>query len=270
MNVDWRQPRSLGVVRTRTVVHLFDLLRELVSRDLKIRYKRSVLGILWAVAMPLAQLLVFGFLFGQVMPSRVVRFSSYVLCGLLVWTWLQTSLILAAGSITDNRELIKRPGFPSAVLPGVTVATNLIHFLMALPILFVFLLFDGTRFTLAVLALPVVIALQFILTLAVAYFVAALNVTFRDTGHLLAMRADAVVLFDSRVLRSELDSGRRICPSTTSTRSSTCSPRIEPCCSKGDCLARCRSWSCSGADWECCGSGTRRSTGASARFVEEL
>ena len=172
----------------RQAVYLVDLLRELVVRDLKIRYKRSVLGILWALIMPLAQLLVFGFLFAQVLQVHVVRFSSYVLSGLLVWSWFQSSLVLAAGSITDNRELIKRPRFPSAILPAVTVATNLIHFLLALPILLLFLVVvDGTPPTASLLALPLVVGLQFLLTLSVAYVVATLNVTFRDTGHVLGL-----------------------------------------------------------------------------------
>jgi lipopolysaccharide transport system permease protein len=168
-------------------MYLFDLLRELVQRELKIRYKRSVLGLFWALVVPLAQLLVFGFLFGQVVPMHVARFSSYVFCGLLVWSWFQSSLAMAAGSITDNRELIRRPGFPAAVLPGVTVTTNLIHFVMASPILLVFLLRDGTHLGPTALALPLLIGLQFILTLSLAYFVATLNVTFRDTGHIVGL-----------------------------------------------------------------------------------
>ena len=171
----------------RRLIYLLDLVRELVVRDLKIRYKRSILGILWALALPLAQMLVFGFLFGVVLPSHVSRFSSYVLSGLLAWSWLQSSLILAAGSITANRDLIKRPGFPAAVLPGVTVTTNLIHFVLALPVLFGVLLADGTQLTPAVLTLPLIIALQFVVTLGVAYAVAALNVTVRDTGHILIL-----------------------------------------------------------------------------------
>jgi lipopolysaccharide transport system permease protein len=167
--------------------YLSDLIRELVQRDLKIRYKRSVLGIFWALVVPLTQLLVFSFLFGQVLGIHVTRFSSYVFCGLLVWSWFQSSLALAAGAITDNRELIRRPGFPTGVLPGVTVATNLIHFLLALPVLILFLVLDGTQLTFAIVALPLLIALQFVLTLSLSYFIASLNVTFRDTGHLVGI-----------------------------------------------------------------------------------
>jgi lipopolysaccharide transport system permease protein len=171
----------------RRVVYLRDLLRELVARDMKLRYKRSILGVAWSLVNPLAQLLVFVFLFRAVLPLNVPNYPSFVLSGLLAWSWFQSSLILATGAITDNRELIRRPGFPAAILPIVTVTTHLVHFLLALPVLLLFLVFSGGRLTETVLALPLVIALQFWLTLSLGYLVAAFHVTFRDTQHLLGV-----------------------------------------------------------------------------------
>jgi lipopolysaccharide transport system permease protein len=105
----------------------------------------------------------------------------------LVWNWFHVSLYQATATIVDNRELIKRPGFPVAILPMVTVASYLVHFLLALPILLVFLLWGGVGMTSAIFALPLVIAIQFILTLSLAYFTATFYVTFRDTQHLLGV-----------------------------------------------------------------------------------
>ena len=106
--------------------------------------------------------------------------------GSSVWTWLQSSLDQAAGSIVDNRELVRLAGFPVAILPIVTVAANLTQFLFALPILALFLwLGGGVHLTAAPLLLPVLIAIQFLVILSIAYFVAALQVTFRDVKHLL-------------------------------------------------------------------------------------
>ncbi len=171
----------------RRLVYLRDLLRELVARDMKLHYKRSILGVAWSLVNPLAQLLVFVFLFRTVLPLNVPNYPSFVLSGLLAWSWFQSSLILATGAITDSRELIRRPGFPAAILPVVTVTTYLVHFLLALPVLLLFLVFSGGRLTEAVLALPLVIALQFLLTLSLGYLVAAFHVTFRDTQHLLGV-----------------------------------------------------------------------------------
>lgn len=168
----------------RRLIYVRDLLRELVLRDLKLRYKRSALGIGWSLLNPLAQVLVFTFLFRVVVPLGIPDYHLFVFTGVLAWSWFQQSVVAATGAITDNRELIRQPGFPAAVLPAVTVASNLIHFLLALPILLAFLIADG-RLPGSMIVLPLVIGLQFLLTLGVAYFVATFQVRFRDTQHLL-------------------------------------------------------------------------------------
>lgn len=169
-----------------------DLMRELVVRELKERYKRSVIGIAWSLLNPLAQWLVLSFVFSLVVPVKIAHYSSFVFSGILVWTWFQGSLLGGAMAITGHGSFIRQPGFPVALLPVVVVATNLIHFLLALPVLFGFLWIDGQRPSLVLLALPLVIGLQFLLSLGMVYVIATINVTFRDTQHLLAV---ALLLF---------------------------------------------------------------------------
>jgi lipopolysaccharide transport system permease protein len=169
------------------LTYVRDLIREMVVRDIKLRYKRSVLGIAWSLLNPLAQLLVFTFIFRQALSLDVPNYPLFVFTGALTWGWFQAGLVLAAGAITDNRELIKRPGFPTAILPVVTVTSQLIHFLLALPVLLLFVVLGGGRLTAAVSMLPVIIALQFLLTLSLGYLVATFQVTFRDTQHLLGV-----------------------------------------------------------------------------------
>ena len=171
----------------RKLAYLRDLLREMVVRDLKLRYKRSVLGIAWSLLNPLAQLAVFTFLFGRVLKLGIPNYGPFVFAGSLAYSWFQSSLFAAATAITDNRELIKRPGFPAAILPVITVTTSLIQFLLALPILLLFVLTGGAQLTATVLLLPLVIVIQFVLTLSLGYMVAALHVAFRDTQHLLGV-----------------------------------------------------------------------------------
>lgn len=171
----------------RQLVHARDLLIELVARDMKLRYKRSMLGVAWSLLNPLAQLLVFTFVFRLVLPLNIPHYTSFLFTGVLVWSWFQSSLVAATGAITDNRDLIRRPGFPVALLPVATVLTNLIHFLLALPILLLLLVLDGGRLSGALLALPVVVALQFGLTLSLGYLIATCHVPFRDTQYLLGI-----------------------------------------------------------------------------------
>jgi lipopolysaccharide transport system permease protein len=172
---------------SRRLVYAWDLLFALVMRDMKLRYRRSILGIIWTLATPLAQMLVFTFLFHRVVPLNIPNYPVFVFSGLLAWTWFQTSTTMAAAAITGNRELIGQPGFPPTVLPAVTVASNLTHFLLELPILFAFLLLGGERPTAALLVLPLVIAIQYVFSLAIAYPIAAFNVAFRDTQHVATL-----------------------------------------------------------------------------------
>ncbi|MEI4473683.1 ABC transporter permease [Frigidibacter sp. MR17.24] len=164
-----------------------DLLWELTLRDLRIRYKRSSLGLLWALLNPLAQIVIFSFLFVHVMPLGVEHYTTFVFCGVLSWSWFSTAVIGAAGSVIANPELVKRPGFPVGVLPVLSVTSNAVHFLIALPVLLVWAAFDGGRLSVSLLGLVPLIAVQFLLSLACAVPVARLNVRFRDTQHLVAV-----------------------------------------------------------------------------------
>jgi lipopolysaccharide transport system permease protein len=169
------------------LAYLYDLLRSLVARDMKLLYKRSALGIAWTLINPLLQLAVFVFVFQIVLPVSIPNYASFVFTGLLVWTWFQNSLFQATGAIIANRPLIRQPGFPIAILPVVITTTGLIHFVLGLPVLIVFLLIDGVQLQPVILFLPVLQALQFALTVSIAYLLAALNVTFRDTQHTLGV-----------------------------------------------------------------------------------
>jgi homopolymeric O-antigen transport system permease protein len=161
---------------------------ELVLRDLRLRYKRSLLGIAWSLVTPLSQLLVLNFVFTTVLPLEIPHYASFLFVGILVWGWFAGSLEQATGSIVDNRELVRQPGFPVAILPIITVAANLIHFLLALPILAVFLwLGGGATAGPSLVLLPVLITLQFLFILSIAYFVSTFHVNFRDTKHLLGV-----------------------------------------------------------------------------------
>jgi lipopolysaccharide transport system permease protein len=169
------------------LVYLRDLLSVLVSREMKLRYKRSTLGFAWSLLNPLAQMLVFSFIFRKVLPLNIPNYPAFLISGLLAWNWFNASLYQATDAIVGNRDLIRRPGFPTAILPVVTVTSHMVHFLLALPILAIFLAASGIYLTPAVLVLPLVIALQFIFTLSLAYLAATFHVTFRDTQYLLGI-----------------------------------------------------------------------------------
>ena len=162
-----------------------DLLVELIARDIKLRYRGSLLGVLWTLLNPLAELVVLLFVFGRVLQLQVSNFPAYLFTGLIAYGWFQTSATFATVSVVGNRELIRRPGVRPAILPVVTVASNLVHFVLSLPILFGLLVISHVPVTSAVVMLPVLIAIEFVFILGVAYPVSILHVWFRDTQHVL-------------------------------------------------------------------------------------
>lgn len=168
-----------------------DLVRNLVVRDLKARYKNSVLGFFWSLVNPLLMMLVFTIVFTYMMPNRQVpHFPIFALCAILPWNFFQASVMGATTSVVGNAHLIKKVYFPREVLPLSTVLSNLVNYLLALIVLFAALFAVGIGLTPWVLLLPVVILVQIVFTLGLAFLLSALNVFYRD----IAMIMDVLLL----------------------------------------------------------------------------
>lgn len=189
--------RVLSAVSTdwRRWIYLRDLVRELVFRDLKAQYKSSLLGVAWSLLNPLLQLLVFVFLFRVVLPLGIDNYAAFAFTGVLAWSWFQLSTVTATTAITSHRDLIRRPGFPAAILPVITVTTYLIHLLLALPLLGGFILFSSGKIPATALWLPLLLAIQFLFTLSFAYLLATANVLYRDTQHLVGVGLQLLFYF---------------------------------------------------------------------------
>lgn len=157
------------------------LVLNLVVRDLKSRYKRSVLGFLWSLLNPLAMMLVFTVVFTVIMPSQLENYPIFLLCGLLPWNFFTGALMLSINSVIGNANLVKKVYFPREVLPLSAVLANLVNFLLGLAVLLVVLIFFHSHFSPWLWLLPLVILIQTCFTLGVAFFLAAINVYYRDT-----------------------------------------------------------------------------------------
>lgn len=173
--------------RGRWLTYSLDLLRVLCGRDLKIKYKRSALGILWSLLNPLSQILIFTFVFKKALSLDIPHYGVFVFIGVIAWSWFSGVISTAPGVIVFNPELIRRPGFPVALLPVLSVVSNAVHFVLALPLLLLAASLDTGWAGWSLAALPLVVAVQFLLTLALAYLPAAINVRFRDTQHLVGV-----------------------------------------------------------------------------------
>lgn len=161
------------------------LLIALSMRELKARYRASVLGFLWTFLNPSLNMLVYALVFGVLMRSAVPNYAYYLFTGLLPWIYFSSSVLGATTSVSDRRDLLTKVRFPAQVLPATVVLTNLINFLLSLPLLLALGLFFGVRPTWHVVFLVPVLLVQTFFTLALSYLFAALNVAFRDLQHII-------------------------------------------------------------------------------------
>jgi lipopolysaccharide transport system permease protein len=176
----------------RAVVDYRDLLKNLVVRDLKVRYRNSFLGFVWSLLNPLLMMLVFTFVFTTLMPTGQFQpFEVFLLVALLPWNWTAASVMGGTTSLVGNAHLIKKVFFPRELLPISVVLSNMLNYLLALPVLFglIILLHPAYETSLGprsifgpgLLWLPLVIVTQLIFLCGLALFLSALNVYFRDT-----------------------------------------------------------------------------------------
>lgn len=174
--------------RSATLAHLAELIRyrelivNLTIRELKARYKNSVLGFFWSLLNPLGMMLVFTIVFTVLMPNSQIRnFPVFLLCGLLPWNFFSAGVMTGTNSIVSNGNLVKKVYFPRTVLPIASVLANLVNFLLALIILFAMLFIFKIRLSPYVWLLPVVILIQTCFVAGMALVLSTLNVFYRDT-----------------------------------------------------------------------------------------
>ena len=173
---------TLALSRPR---HRMDLVRELVARDIKLRYRRSVLGIVWSQIAPLSLIAVLSFVFGHILPLQIAHYPAFLFVGLLPWVWFQGSMVAATQSVVGGRDLVRQPGFPVATLPVVSISTTLINYVLALPVMFLWVGVSLGQIPVTSLALPLIVATQFLLMIGPCLMLSAINVTFRDVAHIV-------------------------------------------------------------------------------------
>lgn len=162
------------------------LLLALTQRELKARYRNSVLGFLWTFLNPTLQMLVYMLVFSIFMRQNIPSYTYYMFVGLLPWIWFTSSIGGGASAISDRRDLLTKVRFPAQVLPATVVATNLCNYLLSLPLMLVLGMVQGQWPTWHVILFPVVLLAQLCMTLALSYIISALNVTFRDIQQVVA------------------------------------------------------------------------------------
>lgn len=162
-----------------------ELIWALALKELKVRYKRSFLGFLWALLNPLLLMLVLTFVFSSIMATPIKHYAVFLLSMLFPFTFFSQSLSYAAESIVGNADLIKKVRVAKLVFPVAAVVSNLINLVLSLIPLALIVLVTGASFYPTWLYLPVPLLALSIFTLGATFFFAAANVFYRDVAHIL-------------------------------------------------------------------------------------
>jgi ABC-2 type transport system permease protein len=179
-------PRLHPLRRVRELWGIREILGNLVRKEVKVKYTSSVLGALWSLLNPLLYLLVFSFVFTLVLRNRIPDFAVYLLSGILAWNFFASTLGLAARSVVDNGNLVTKVYFPREILPLATVGASSVDLgLQGLVLLAYMGIIRYPFLGWNLLLLPLSLIGLYAFTTAMALWVAALNVRYRDTQHLL-------------------------------------------------------------------------------------
>ncbi|MBI4261462.1 MAG: ABC transporter permease [Actinobacteria bacterium] len=182
-------PRLHLLRRLRVLWGYREILANLIRKELKVKYTSSVLGAAWSMLNPVLYLAVFTLVFKVVLKSGVPDFAVYLLSGLLAWNLFASSLSLSARSIVDNGDLVKKVYFPREILPFASIGASTVDFALQALVLVAFMLVSlfGQPYGLNLLLLPLSLFTLLVFTAALSLWVAALNVRYRDTQHLLGL-----------------------------------------------------------------------------------
>jgi lipopolysaccharide transport system permease protein len=164
-----------------------ELVYFLIWRDVKVRYKQTILGVGWAVLQPLLTMVVFSLFFGELagLPSDGIPYPIFSYIAILPWQLLESGVTKAGQSLVMGRNLITKVYFPRMAIPLAAVTAGLVDFFLAGLVLIGLMAYYGVRPTSAVWTLPAFLVLALITALGISFFLSALNVAYRDVGYLI-------------------------------------------------------------------------------------
>jgi lipopolysaccharide transport system permease protein len=164
-----------------------DLLYILTMRDIKVRYKQTILGALWAIIQPLFAMVIFTLFFGRLagMPSDGIPYPIFAYAALLPWTFFSNAVTGSGNSLVGNSNLITKIYFPRMIIPIATVASGLLDFLIAFGLLVFLMFYYAVGLSINILMLPILVVLTSLLAIGIGMWVSAMTVKFRDIRYAL-------------------------------------------------------------------------------------
>jgi len=181
------EPRGFSSLDLRDLWRYRELFYFLTWRDVKIRYKQTMLGATWAILQPLFNMLLFTLVFGKAakMPSDGIPYPLFAFAGLLPWTFFSNAIGSAGNSLVGSSNLITKVYFPRLIIPASAVLAGLVDFAFAFAMMAALLVWYRAPLTWYVLMLPVLVFLTFVLAFGVGMLLSALNVRYRDIRYVI-------------------------------------------------------------------------------------
>jgi lipopolysaccharide transport system permease protein len=181
-------PRGWFNLRLQELWDYRELLYFFVWRDVKIRYKQTVIGVLWVVLQPLLTMLVFTIFFGKLakLPSQGLPYPVFYFAAVVPWMYFSTALLNATNVVVENQRVITKVFFPRLILPFSAVLSGLVDFAIGFIVIIIFTISYGIRPTIAALLLPLFLLLAILTALGVGLWLSALNALYRDVRFLMA------------------------------------------------------------------------------------
>ncbi|MCC8135385.1 MAG: ABC transporter permease [Ruminococcus sp.] len=197
----------------KTFLEIYDyrqMIFSLVRKDLRGRYKGSVLGFLWTFINPLLQLVVYTIVFSFILPTSIDKYYLYLFVGLIPWIFFSSSITGGSSSIVAQKDLVKKIYFPRQVIPISYVTSCFVNMLLCFVVIFIVIIISGIGVNpVALLCLPIIMIVEYILALGMALLASAITVYFRDLEHILGILTMAwmymtPIMYDKSIVPEEL------------------------------------------------------------------
>ena len=164
-----------------------ELLKTNVKKEIRGRYKNSILGIMWSFLNPLLQLLVYSVIFGALLAGGDETYPIYICIALIPWTYFTTAITQAAFTVIGNADIIKKVYFPREILPISVVTSGAVNFVRSTIIILAFVIFSGVGLSWYILLYPFILLIQYVLLLGIGFIVSSVTVYFRDLEHIIGV-----------------------------------------------------------------------------------
>ena len=192
MNNKRKRKRESIMKNLKELYDYRQMIFSLVKKDLRGRYKGSALGFLWTFLNPLLQLVVYSIVFSTIFRNNIEKFYLYLFIGLLPWMFFSSSLTVGSVSVISSKDMVKKIYFPREVLPIAYVTSSFVNMLLCFLVVFIVMIIGGidpnsTFHWTALLYLPIVMIVEYVLALGFAMLASALTVYFRDLEHILGI-----------------------------------------------------------------------------------